>query len=267
MADNSGSPPGWYPDNQGNQRYWDGSAWTEHVQGANPSGFTAANAPQAQPATEAQGPGDPGTYAAAVKASRPWYKKKRWWLAIAVIVLIAGSALGGGGGAGDDSPAASETNKSSDGQSNRDADTDDADAKAKADAEAENKADADAEAKAVAKAKAAKAKAAAAAAVPVKAADIVKEFEDNELAADTKYKGKTLKITGVVSKIDTELFNDKKYILQLGDGGDFEFLTVNCHDMSNDELSTLGKGKSVVVIGKFDDGGDLGVEVEDCKLA
>ena len=37
--------------------------------------------------------------------------------------------------------------------------------------------------------------------------------------------------------------------------------------MSTKELSGLGKGKTTAVIGKFDDGGDLGVEVNDCKLA
>jgi hypothetical protein len=39
------TPAGWYPDPQGEaeQRYWDGSAWTEHVHG------TAAAAPQAAP--------------------------------------------------------------------------------------------------------------------------------------------------------------------------------------------------------------------------
>jgi hypothetical protein len=26
------TPPGWYPDGQGGQRWWDGSAWTEHTQ-------------------------------------------------------------------------------------------------------------------------------------------------------------------------------------------------------------------------------------------
>jgi hypothetical protein len=103
-------------------------------------------------------------------------------------------------------------------------------------------------------------------AVAVKAAQIVKEFEDNELAADTKYKGKTLKITGVVDNIDTDIFDDEKYILSLGGGGDFEFLFVNCNDMSTDELSTLNKGQTVTVIGEFDDGGDLGVEVKDCHL-
>lgn len=28
---NAQAPSGWYPDNEGNQRYWDGSSWTQHV--------------------------------------------------------------------------------------------------------------------------------------------------------------------------------------------------------------------------------------------
>lgn len=30
-------PAGWYPDQSGQQRYWDGNAWTEHVQPAAPA--------------------------------------------------------------------------------------------------------------------------------------------------------------------------------------------------------------------------------------
>jgi hypothetical protein len=104
-------------------------------------------------------------------------------------------------------------------------------------------------------------------AVNIRAAKLVKEFEKNELQADAKYKGKTLRITGVVAEVDTELLDDEKYYVSLGSGSKWEFLYVNCHDMSNDELATLKVGKHATVIGKFDDGGDLGVEVADCQLA
>ncbi len=103
--------------------------------------------------------------------------------------------------------------------------------------------------------------------VKVVAAEMVKEFEKNELAADTKYKGKDLKIRGVVESIDTDLFDADKYILAIGDGSDYAFTFVNCNDMSTDELASLEVGQDVTVVGKFDDGGDLGVEVKDCKLA
>jgi len=59
------TPAGWYPQPDGQQRYWDGEAWTESF---------APGAPLA-------------------KAARPWFKKKRFILPIAAVVLmiIAGS--------------------------------------------------------------------------------------------------------------------------------------------------------------------------------
>ena len=50
---------------------------------------------------------------------------------------------------------------------------------------------------------------------------LIDAFDNNELAADGKYDGKTLKVTGVVDQIDTELFNDEKYILNLTDGDEW----------------------------------------------
>jgi hypothetical protein len=50
------TPPGWYPDGQGGQRWWDGSKWTEHTQP--PAGGGAPATPPA-PAAPA-GPPSPG---------------------------------------------------------------------------------------------------------------------------------------------------------------------------------------------------------------
>ncbi len=44
----SQTPAGWYPDQEGRLRYWDGAAWTEHVQDA----ATGPAASPAQPATK-----------------------------------------------------------------------------------------------------------------------------------------------------------------------------------------------------------------------
>ncbi|HNM98462.1 MAG: DUF2510 domain-containing protein [Nocardioidaceae bacterium] len=38
---NYNAAPGWYPDGQGNQRYWDGAAWSEHVTPMYPGGGTS----------------------------------------------------------------------------------------------------------------------------------------------------------------------------------------------------------------------------------
>lgn len=56
-----GTPPGWYDDGSGAQRYWDGSAWTEHTAPA-AAGGAGQVAPAAQTATHsttAPAPGDP----------------------------------------------------------------------------------------------------------------------------------------------------------------------------------------------------------------
>jgi len=103
--------------------------------------------------------------------------------------------------------------------------------------------------------------------VAVKAGTLIKAFEDNELAADKTYGGKTLKVTGVVDKIDTDVWDDSEYILNLTDGGDYEILSASVHGMSQDELSHIKKGQTVTVIADFDDGGDLGVDLKDGHLA
>lgn len=92
---------GYYPDNNGVQRYWDGNAWTDQTQGPRaPTGATAT-------ATASNPKADAKAAKAYAKASRPWYKKKRWWTAIIVLIIIIAAAAGSGGGSGDD-------NKSSD---------------------------------------------------------------------------------------------------------------------------------------------------------
>lgn len=102
--------------------------------------------------------------------------------------------------------------------------------------------------------------------VKVTAAQILKDYEENELASDDKYKGNLIQVRGVVRKIDKELFGSD-YVLQIGTVNEYDFLTVDCNGMSKKVLSTLKTGERVKVIGKFDDGGDLGVQLEKCKLA
>ena len=102
--------------------------------------------------------------------------------------------------------------------------------------------------------------------VAVTAASLIKQFEENELQADAKYKGKTLKITGIVEGIDTEMFDEEDYVLDLTGGGDFEILAVHVYDIPTEDLASINKGDKVTVTAAFDDGGDLGVEVNNGVL-
>ena len=57
------TPPGWYPDGQGGQRWWDGTQWTEHTQ---PPGGGASGAPATPPTP---GPSDQATVVAPNRAA------------------------------------------------------------------------------------------------------------------------------------------------------------------------------------------------------
>ncbi|GAB3780922.1 DUF2510 domain-containing protein [Nocardioides pacificus] len=93
MTTNGPTPPGWYPDNQGTIRWWDGATFTERTQ-SSPPGYGGS------PATPPPNSG----------GNKPWYK--RWWVwAIAAVVIIAAVAGGGSGGdEGDADPVASDEN-------------------------------------------------------------------------------------------------------------------------------------------------------------
>jgi hypothetical protein len=86
------TPPGWYPDSQnpGQQRYWDGSQWTEHQAPVQQQGTPLTSHPKP--------PGSAGS-------------RRNMWLALGgVALLVAGCSIGAaaaGGGGDDDKEAAS----------------------------------------------------------------------------------------------------------------------------------------------------------------
>lgn len=163
------------------------------------------------------------------KASRPWFKKKRYWLLAIVLLIVIVTATNSGGDSGDETASDSGDTSSASG-----------DGGSESNEPAEKP-------------------------MKVEAKKIIKEFEENEAAADAKYDGKTLQVSGVVDKVDTEIWDDEQYVIRVGAGGDWDFLTVNCNDQSQSDVTPIKKGQDITVVGKFDDGGDLGVELKDCK--
>ncbi len=103
----SATPPGWYDDGHGAQRWWDGTRWTEHVQppAPEPAAAPAAQAPAAPapaPAAEASAapapvasgypagyPGQPGA-APVTGPDAPKQRSKLWilWVVLGGVVVV-----------------------------------------------------------------------------------------------------------------------------------------------------------------------------------
>lgn len=177
------------------------------------------------------------------KATRPWFKKKRFLIPMIFVALMIITSIGN---AGKEEPSAAVNPAS--------------------------EASATAPAAPAAEAPAAEAPAAAAPAqaatevMAVEAAALLADFEGNEAAADAKYKGKVLQVTGNVSKVDTEFLNKDQYVVKLNDGSQYSFTDVNCNDQTPEQAIAVVIGSTVTVQGAFQDGGDLGVELKDCRV-
>lgn len=99
-------------------------------------------------------------------------------------------------------------------------------------------------------------------AIKVTASTLAKAYADNEVAADQKYKGKTVEVSGTVKDIGVMLGN--AFVILEGN----QILSdIQCFfDRSQDgELASLKKGTSIVLRGEVD-GKSLNVGVKDCEI-
>ena len=83
----------------------------------------------------------------------------------------------------------------------------------------------------------------------VRANDLVKAYESNEVAADEKYKGKLVKVSGRIESIGKDLL-DNPYVVLGGEGMlDGVQCTFPDKASSRGELAKLNKGESVNITG------------------
>lgn len=113
--------------------------------------------------------------------------------------------------------------------------------------------------------KEAEAKKAAAPAPLVSAAQILKDYDNNKLKAENTYKGKKLRIKGIVTSIGSDMLG-KPYVT-IGTGEAFEVVSLQCFFSKKDEpkLAKLDKGQSIVAEGKIDDF-VMNIIVQDCSF-
>jgi hypothetical protein len=107
-----------------------------------------------------------------------------------------------------------------------------------------------------------------AAPVAVKAVDITKEYDENELAADAKYKGNTLSVTGKVSEI-AEVMGSYQVDLEGFKKSGINLLSVKCTFAESEKgnIAKLKKGQMATLTGTG--GGktmNLYVGLNECKI-
>lgn len=91
--------------------------------------------------------------------------------------------------------------------------------------------------------------------------ELVSAYAKNEVAADEKYKGKKLRVSGEVADIDSNVSDDPVVRIR-GDS----FITVSCEGIPKKEASKLEKGDEVTVV-CLGDGEILGFpRLKKCSL-
>lgn len=97
----------------------------------------------------------------------------------------------------------------------------------------------------------------------ISANELYGEYDRNEVAADTKYEGKVIAVTGVIQDIGKDVLDDV-YIV-IGGAGFLDGVQCTFMDSQASVVGDLSKGQSVTVKGVVD--GKLGnVLINKCSL-
>lgn len=98
----------------------------------------------------------------------------------------------------------------------------------------------------------------------ISATQLVADYDQNEVAADKKYKGKQVRLTGIVNEVRVGLFDTP--VVELGSGREFEFDTVSAEFKDKDDpfMETLRKGQQVTITCRVTGRIIIGVNVNGC---
>lgn len=96
---------------------------------------------------------------------------------------------------------------------------------------------------------------------------LIEEYKENEVAADAKYKNKTVQFTGIVKSIGKDILDD--VYITVGDGTEITWDYAQCYFKKQeqiDKVTGLHEGDTVTVIGKIGSY-SLSLTVKNCEIA
>ena len=95
----------------------------------------------------------------------------------------------------------------------------------------------------------------------VSAVKLYNDYNANEIAADEKYKGKIIEVTGIIRDIGNDIM-DNAYITLVGDQ---YFGDIQCYFSEKSVVASLSKGKRITVMGNCS-GLMMNVHLNDCII-
>ena len=95
--------------------------------------------------------------------------------------------------------------------------------------------------------------------ITISASKLYREYNENEIAADEKYKGKIIEVTGVIRDIGNDIM-DNAYITLVGNE---YFGDIQCYFNEKSVVAKLSKGKRITVIGSCS-GLMINVQINNC---
>jgi len=101
-------------------------------------------------------------------------------------------------------------------------------------------------------------------AIKVSASEIYADYKANQVAADTKYKGKTIEVSGTINSIGKDILDTPYVSLNAGD----ILSTVQCMFDKGDsaQLATLAKDTRIVLTGKVRGQVIMNVLLDNCSI-
>ena len=103
--------------------------------------------------------------------------------------------------------------------------------------------------------------------IEISASDLYAAFEENEIAADEKFKGKLIKITGIVNDINSkDTFSSANILLDVDDSTIFGCVQCNFNSTNEKALVSVEKGQSVTITGTCGGLSLYNIIVNACEL-